>query len=240
MLMSVVGTENAYLRAWFDSQKVQSHAISASHTSHAQCFSLTMCFAALPGRQDGIILRDDIVSSPRLSRLLEAGRRTIARDHSPDLPLSDSPEPYTTLVKALSSYGEVNREHFRPLASYLERMTLPEGFVLWTQGDEPDGLYIIEAGVLRAVYRFAEHTPDTEESMVAGTVAGELSALSESPRNATCVVERPAVVWKLSIVNLKHMETEHPEMAKTFVKLILKGACMGPFCRRNCLPLRQN
>ena len=59
--------------------------------------------------------------------------------------------------------------------------------------------------------------------MVAGTVAGELSALSESARNATCVVERPAVVWKLTINNLRRMEIEHPEMAKTFVKLILKG-----------------
>ena len=103
-------------------------------------------------------------------------------------------------------------------------MSLPEGFVLWTQGDEPDGLYIIESGVLRAVYHFAAHTPDTEESMVAGTVAGELSALSESSRNATCIVERAAVVWKLSIDNLRRMETEHPEMARTFVKLLLKGA----------------
>jgi sulfate permease, SulP family len=95
--------------------------------------------------------------------------------------------------------------------------------VLWTQGDEPDGLYIIESGVLRAVYHFAAHTPDTEESMVAGTVAGELSALSESPRNATCVVERHAVVWKLTLENLRKMEGERPELARTFVKLLLKG-----------------
>lgn len=191
-------------------------------------------FLALPGRQDGFVFGDDIVSTPRRSRLLEAGWRTIAQDHSPNLPLADNPEPYVTLVKAFSSYGEVSREHFAPLASYLEQMTLPEGFVLWTQGDEPDGLYIIESGVLRAVYHLAEHAPDTEESMVAGTLAGELSALSESTRNATCVVERPAVVWKLSIASLRRMETEHAEMAKTLVKLILKGAFFPP-CVRACV-----
>lgn len=144
-------------------------------------------------------------------------------DNSPDLPIADNPEPYTTLVKAFSSYGPVDRELFRPLTAYLERMSLAEGFVLWTQGDEPDGLYLIESGVLRAVYHFAAHTPDTEESMVAGTIAGELSALSESPRNATCVVERPAVVWKLSVANMRRVEVEHPELARTLMKLLLKG-----------------
>ena len=60
--------------------------------------------------------------------------------------------------------------------------------------------------------------------MVAGTLAGELSALSESTRNATCVVERAAVVWKLSIASLRRMEGEHPALAKTLVRLVLKAA----------------
>ena len=90
-------------------------------------------------------------------------------------------------------------------------------------------LYVIESGVLRAVYRLAgpDAPPDTEESMVAGTLAGELSALSESARNATGVVERHAVVWKLSVASLRRMETEQAEMARTLVMLILKGEC---FC----------
>lgn len=109
------------------------------------------------------------------------------------------------------------------MTSYLERMSLPEGFVLWKQDDEPDGLYIIQSGVLRAVYHFADHTPATEETMVAGTVAGELSALSGSPRNATCTIEREAIVWKLSVEHLRKMESERPELANTFTKLALKG-----------------
>ena len=139
------------------------------------------------------------------------------------MPLHENPEPFATLVKTFASYGVVDKDLFRPIVTYLERMSLPEGYVLWTQGDEPDGLYLIESGVLRAVYHFAEHTPDTEESMVAGTIAGELSALSESSRNATCIVERPAAVWKLSVHALRRMETEHPELARTFTKLLLKG-----------------
>lgn len=146
--------------------------------------------------------------------------------------MNDETEPYHTLVKAFSSYGLVDREQFQPMVSYLERVSLPEGYVLWRQDDEPDGLYIIESGVLRAVYHFAEHTPATEECMVAGTVAGELSALSGSPRNATCTVERDAVVWKLSVENLRKMESERPELANTFTKLALKGES-NKDCRAN-------
>ena len=135
----------------------------------------------------------------------------------------DAAEPYNTLVRAFSSFGEVNFDELRPLVSYLQRMSLPEGHVLWRQGDASDGLYIIETGVLRASYQFNSHAPSVEESMVPGTLAGELSALSGLPRNATVIVERPAVVWKLSIENLRKLETEEPALSKMFLQLVLKG-----------------
>ena len=108
---------------------------------------------------------------------------------------------------------------------YLARMSVPEGTVLWEQDAPPDGLYIIESGVLRAIYAFAAPTPPMEESMVPGTIAGELSTLSGLARNATCVVERAAVLWKLSTESLARLERERPELARAFTRLILKGKC---------------
>ena len=105
----------------------------------------------------------------------------------------------------------------------LERHTLPQGHVLFKQGDIPDALYIIESGVLRALYRFAEHSPTIEESMVPGTLAGELTGLSGMERNATVLVERDAVVWKLSRERLKVLEKEQPELARVFTRLVMKG-----------------
>jgi len=60
--------------------------------------------------------------------------------------------------------------------------------------------------------------------MVPGTLAGELSALSDLPRNATTVVERPAVLWKLSIDNLRRLQAEEPLLAAIFMQLVLKGS----------------
>ncbi|KAJ6632540.1 sulfate transporter family-domain-containing protein [Mycena sp. CBHHK59/15] len=204
-------TENAYLRAWFRSQK--------SETS-AYCESL-------PGRQVTDIayqetLAGSLAGSPRRSHLRDAGRRTIANEVRPLE--SSTAEPYNTLVKVFSSYEGVDLEQFRPMLSYLQRMSVSEGMVLWRQNDPADGLYIIESGVLRASYQFADHTPTIEESMVGGTLAGELSALSNLPRNASVVVERPAVLWKLSIQNLQRLENEEPVLARKFTQLVLKSA----------------
>jgi sulfate permease, SulP family len=141
------------------------------------------------------------------------------------LAAGDTSEPYITLVRAFSSYGDVDHGRLKSLVPYLERSSVPEGLVLWRQDDDSDGLYLIESGVLRASYRFADHIPPVEESMVPGTLAGELSALTNLPRNATVVVERRAVLWKLSTVNMRRLESDDPILARTFVQFVLKGNC---------------
>jgi hypothetical protein len=59
--------------------------------------------------------------------------------------------------------------------------------------------------------------------MTAGTLAGELSALSGTPRNATVVAERVSVVWKMSAESYERLEREQGAVAKAFVTLVLKG-----------------
>ncbi|KAJ7186860.1 sulfate transporter family-domain-containing protein [Mycena filopes] len=223
-------TENAYLRAWFRSQKSEA-------TAHTYSLSL-------PGRQDANIayqesFADSFVGSPRRSHLRDAGHRTIANEVRPSSP-GVSAEPYNTLVKAFSSYGDVDLEQFKPLLSYLQRMSVPDGQILWRQNDDPaDGLYIIESGVLRASYKFSDHSESIEESMVAGTLAGELSALANLPRNASVVVEHPAVLWKLSLDALRRLQDEEPVLARKFTQLVLKAAKIDNDILLSALATRQ-
>jgi SulP family sulfate permease len=128
-----------------------------------------------------------------------------------------------TLIKAFSSHGNLDSELFRPISSYFERLSAPSGHVLWNQYDLSDGLYVIESGVLRASYEFPNPAQHFEESMVAGTLAGELSALSDSTRNATVIVEEAAVLWKLSTANIRRLQMDEPELARTFIQFVLKG-----------------
>jgi sulfate permease, SulP family len=140
-------------------------------------------------------------------------------------------EPHHALEQAFSPYV-ADCTILEQLAPYFKRVTVPTGHVLWKQGDAADGLYVIEAGVLRATYYFATHTPAIEESMVPGTLAGELSGLAGLPRNATVIVERAAVLWYLGGEALGRLEAEYPELARTFTALVLKGvSCVTSLCR---------
>lgn len=200
----------------------------------------------LPGRQDSVRmdLQGSLPHTPRRAQLRDVGWRTIAigmptsflSRSSPPLPISigenknrrgtPAPliEPFNALEQAFSPYV-ADRAILEQLVPYFERITVPTGHVLWKQGDAADGLYVIGTGVLRATYRFAAHTPVIEESMVSGTLAGELSGLAGLARNATVVVERTAVLWRLDGDTLRRLETERPELARTFTALVLKGAC---------------
>jgi SulP family sulfate permease len=144
-------------------------------------------------------------------------------------------EPFHALEQAFSPYA-ADCTILHQLTPYFERVTVPAGHVLWKQGDSADGLYVIEAGVLRATYCFAAHTPAIEESMVPGTLAGELSGLAGLPRNATVIVEQAAVLWYLDGEALGRLQAEHSELARTFTALVLKGACCHIFVEeRNML-----
>jgi sulfate permease, SulP family len=161
--------------------------------------------------------------SPRRSHIRDAGERTIATEISfirqPDM----SAEPYNTLRKAFSSHGELDPVFFQTISKYLESETAAAGTVLWRQDEQPSGIYVIESGVLRALYAFAKPIRQFEESMVAGTLAGELSTLAEAPRNATVTVEHgPAALWKLSGANLRKLQTEEPEFARVFIQLVFE------------------
>ncbi|KAK0234583.1 sulfate transporter family-domain-containing protein [Armillaria nabsnona] len=265
-------TENAYLKAWFKAQKVARSVpflLPGRQDADTTDYSESGLGLSMLGSPRIVHLYDagsrtianelypstppshDQASIPSLSlggtppRLprenvsgRDRGRLTPPLEHHL---LSTSPqrEPLPTLSRALSSYTSLD---LSPLPAYLSRVCYPAGHVLWRQNDPPDGLYIIEKGVLRASYAFESwgsstglessftsnetytHPPHIEESMVSGTVAGELSALSNMPRNATMVVERDVVLWKLSREALGRMQEEKPIFAKQLVEAILKSA----------------
>ncbi|KAF5375834.1 hypothetical protein D9615_008236 [Tricholomella constricta] len=221
-------TENEYLRVWYVAQKYEVNSTAF----------------ALPGRPHRDFDSEEhflnsLVSSPRRSYIHDVGNRTIANENHQVTGSERPSEPHNTLMKAFGSYGDLDPDLFRPIERYLKRMSVPEGEVLWKQDDPPDGLYIVESGVLRASYKFAEHLRCVEESMVPGTVAGELSALSSLPRNATVVVERAATLWKLSTENLARLEQEEPKLARNFLRLILKAAKIDHDILLSALAARQ-
>lgn len=84
---------------------------------------------------------------------------------------------------------------------------------------------MIEAGMLRAVYILSDGSHSISESMVAGTVAGELSFLSRTKRNTNVVAERDSVLWKMDVDAHERMGKELGwATARKFEETVLKIA----------------
>ncbi|EIW70854.1 hypothetical protein TREMEDRAFT_71395 [Tremella mesenterica DSM 1558] len=211
-------SENAYLTAFYANQKSEESGGPMDFPAVAKPpFALTASFQ----------------NSPRRSHLAQAGDDylpfgfTHTRDPSHAVPIY--PQPLPTLLQTFTDYlppvspSQESITFFRQLAPYFSPLIIPSHHVLWTQGEQADGLYLIESGSLRATYAFDDYPTRVEETMVAGTIAGDLSTLSDTRRNATVVSERECVLWKLDSEALGRLEKEKPDVARQFVQIVLKA-----------------
>lgn len=227
-------TENAYLTAFYDNKARQRPSLPPAEARGIDLPKM----AKVP-----FSLAESFQNSPRRTLLARAGDEnlhsgfvTYGSTLAPPSQTAQSPkteehhepkpfgQPLQILLQTLGPYTDAGTEFFQSVAPYFAQVVVETGHVLWRQGSASDGLYLIESGSLRATYAFDEHAEAIHETMVAGTVAGDLSALSDTPRNATVVAERDCVLWKLTPEALEKMQKERPEDANRLMKVVLKGA----------------
>jgi SulP family sulfate permease len=153
-----------------------------------------------------------------------SGSKTGSRSGGSSLSLK---QPLPILLQTFSDYfddpSQNPHDFFYQIVPYLSPVATKAGQIIFERDQTADALYLIESGCLRATYEYEDHCELIQETMVAGTVAGELTMLSASKRNATVVAERDSRLWKLDQEGLERMEKEKPDVARRFVKIVLKG-----------------
>lgn len=112
------------------------------------------------------------------------------------------------LNRAIPELEDVNR-----LMRHLERMDVKEGHYLMRQGDPPDEMYFIEAGLVSAQLELPDGKVMRLGSMRGGTTVGEMGMYLGTVRTASVVANRPSKVYRLSRNELKEMEKNDPELA---------------------------
>jgi SulP family sulfate permease len=101
------------------------------------------------------------------------------------------------------------------LWNYFERVSLPEGSTLITQGDVPDDVYVLESGRLRVELVTAEGMQMRAGTVLPGVMVGEVGYYTGSVRTAGVIAEVPSVVLRLTRASIDRMETEEPQLAAT-------------------------
>jgi SulP family sulfate permease len=123
----------------------------------------------IPQIRPNFALGESYENSPRRRHLAKAGDQTIVSDtnhaYSPapkhdNLPAakveSDRPAlapPLPLLMKTFSPFADLSEDFWFKISPYFKPVHFEQGAVLWKQGDEAEGMYVIELGILKAVYK---------------------------------------------------------------------------------------
>lgn len=101
----------------------------------------------------------------------------------------------------------------RALADRLQPRSLRGGEVLMREGDEADGLYLVQAGRLRALGGDGEGRRVLGD-IGRGEVVGEAALLTDQPRSATVVALRDSELLYLSIQSFEEVIAENPSFLR--------------------------
>lgn len=103
---------------------------------------------------------------------------------------------------------------------FFSKKEIDQGTILFNAGDRPDGLYLLQSGILRADYDLDQG--GYHETIVSGTTCGELPFFSETSRTSTVVAERDCVAWWLGQEKWEEMQVNEPDVARELLKVGLK------------------
>ncbi|GAA5908062.1 Vsb1p [Sporobolomyces salmoneus] len=209
--------ENAFLRSLYS--KTFKPAAQSSASTSVMTSQIEMPKSDLDSDIEGF------AGSPRANHLRTAAKETISR-HEPTNTTMNFQQPMPILMQSLRPYHpDLNEDYCFRLSRYFKRVHVERGTILWKVGSEPDAFYVIESGILRANYVFPDHSHSVSESMVAGTIAGELSFLSRTQRNTNVIAERDSVLWKMEVSSHEELgKKEGWTFARKFEEVLLKIA----------------
>lgn len=112
------------------------------------------------------------------------------------------------LKRAIPELKDVKR-----LTKYLEKKEVKQGEYLIRQGNQPDEMYFIEAGLFSAQLELPDGKILRLRSMRGGTTVGEMGMYLGTVRTASVIADRASIVYRLSRNALKEMEKKDPEAA---------------------------
>jgi sulfate permease, SulP family len=164
---------------------------------------------------------DTLFASPRRNHIQEAATTTL-KEHDLTAPTKwqNFAQPLPLIMQAFKDLTDRDLDFWHRCVRYFQRREFPAGTVLYSRGDEPDGFYLLEDGILRAEYELEQGS--YYESIVAGTTCGELPFFSETDRTGTVVAEKDCVAWLLSKDKWRQMEEDMPDLAREMLKVGLR------------------
>lgn len=164
---------------------------------------------------------DQMIGSPRHNLLHQAASTAITETREPEqAKWQNLKQPLPLMLQAFQDLTSKNEDFWFRASPYFTKREFTKGQMLYTRGDQPDGFYLLQAGILRAEYYLDQG--NYHESIVSGTTCGELPFFSETERTSSVIAEQDCVAWLLTPGKWEELQDKDAEVAKELLKVGMK------------------
>lgn len=108
-----------------------------------------------------------------------------------------------------------------PFITYLEKLDVQAGEVVFRQGDRADALYFVELGQLCRVVPLYGGQTKPVQLHDSGDWVGEIDFYTQAHYQTTAVAECDSRLYRLTRAALQQMQQDHPQAAVVFSELLL-------------------
>ncbi len=123
------------------------------------------------------------------------------------------------VLERVDLFNGLSRDDLEAINSYLERRSMPEGGVLFEEGEVGDCLYVVRRGTVRILKNLDGSLTELARRGE-GEMIGEMALIDSSPRFATATCEAGTELFVLSQNKFFEVLKRHPEIAARILKVL--------------------
>jgi SulP family sulfate permease len=153
---------------------------------------------------------------------------------------------YQAEAESMTIYDHLNRifndlEKVRILLEHMQRLEVGKSKILFEQGDEDNGLYMLERGSMTALIGTEHNGFKRVKKFRPGALIGEMSAYTiDKRRTATIVADEDSVLFHLTAEKLARLDVDDLKLAASIHELVARtlGGRISYMNRRLFLEIR--
>lgn len=126
----------------------------------------------------------------------------------------------TEELKKQELFGDIDRDQIESLAEFITDISLKKGEVLFKEGEDTKGIYLIRSGKIGIAKDTADGWKQTLAVLPPGSFFGELSVMENRRHEATAEALENTKMFLLSKENFEKIEKEKTDLALQITKKI--------------------
>ena len=129
--------------------------------------------------------------------------------------MPDLSSGFIRLLRESALFSALPDEDLPIIGEALVRVELPAGEILFEEGEDIDGIFLVETGKLTGFDQENTHIADYKRGDILGLITSNLA----NERQETIQAQKNSQVWYLSGANLERLISERPAFAETVTVL---------------------